>query len=152
MSKRKQLNLYIQQVQRRLRLDAGLRGAAVVTLAALAATIILTLILNAYAFPAGGLTPARLVLRAQIVLQSAAGHDNKTIAQSLSTSWPLHDRSAEARQCCQYRPMSLAVARLSAAASAQPHWFRTLPAAPLKKTRRVLASINSTTKMPSALV
>jgi len=67
MSKRQQLNLYIQQVQQRLRLDAGLRGAAVVTLAALAATVILTLILNAYAFPAGGLAPARLVLLAVVV-------------------------------------------------------------------------------------
>ena len=67
MSKREQLNLYIQQVQRRLRLDAGLRGAAVVTFAALAATVILTLILNAYAFPAGGLAPARLALLAVVV-------------------------------------------------------------------------------------
>jgi transposase len=37
------------------------------------------------AWARGRSTPARLVLRAQIVLQSAAGHDNKTIAQSLST-------------------------------------------------------------------
>src|ERR1035441_9561135 len=38
MSKRKQLNLYIRQVQQRLRLDAGLRGAAVGASTALAAT------------------------------------------------------------------------------------------------------------------
>ena len=37
MSMRKQLNLYIRQVQQRLRLDAGLRGAAVVASTALAA-------------------------------------------------------------------------------------------------------------------
>src|ERR1017187_5165325 len=67
MSKRQQLNLYIQQVQRKLRLDASLRGAAVVTFAALAATVVLTLILNAYAFPEGGLTPARLALLAVVV-------------------------------------------------------------------------------------
>ena len=67
MSKREQLNLYIQQVQQRLRLDAGLRGAAVITFAALAATVVLTLILNAYAFPEGGLAPARLVLLAVVV-------------------------------------------------------------------------------------
>ena len=67
MSKRQQLNLYIQQVQKRLRLDAGLRGAAVVLFSALAATIVLTLILNAYAFPEGGLTPARLALLAVVV-------------------------------------------------------------------------------------
>ena len=67
MSKRQQLNLYIQHVQQRLRLDASLRGAAIITFAALAATVILTLILNAYAFPEGGLTPARLVLFAVMV-------------------------------------------------------------------------------------
>ena len=67
MSKRQQLNLYIQHVQQRLRLDASLRGAAIVTFAALAATLILTLILNAYAFPEGGLTPARLALLAVMV-------------------------------------------------------------------------------------
>lgn len=66
MSKRQQLNLYIQQVQQRLRLDASVRGAAVVAGAALVATIILTLILNAYAFPERGLTPARLVLLAVV--------------------------------------------------------------------------------------
>jgi hypothetical protein len=67
MSKRQQLNLYIQQVQQRLRLDASLRGAAVVALAALIATNVLTLILNAYAFPERGLTPARLALLAVVV-------------------------------------------------------------------------------------
>lgn len=67
MSKRLQLNLYIQQVQRRLRLDAGLRGAAVVAFAALATTVVLTLILNAYAFPERGLAPARLALLAVVI-------------------------------------------------------------------------------------
>ncbi|HEY6375642.1 MAG TPA: hypothetical protein VIX90_08975, partial [Edaphobacter sp.] len=62
MSRREQLNLYIGQVQQRLRLDAGVRGAAVVAAVALVATLLLTLILNAYAFPEHGLTPARLVL------------------------------------------------------------------------------------------
>ncbi len=62
MSRREQLNLYIGQVQQRLRLDAGVRGAAVVAAVALVATVLLTLILNAYAFPEHGLTPARLVL------------------------------------------------------------------------------------------
>jgi len=62
MSRREQLNLYIGQVQQRLRLGAGVRGAAVVAAVALVATVVLTLILNAYAFPEHGLTPARLVL------------------------------------------------------------------------------------------
>ena len=70
MSKRQQLNLYIQQVQQRLRLDASLRGGAVIAFAALAATVILTLILNAYAFPEHGLTPAR---RSDVGWSSATG-------------------------------------------------------------------------------
>ena len=78
MSKRKQLNLYIRQVQQRLRLDAGLRGAAVVASTALAATVILTLILNAYAFPQGGLTPARLALLVVVLA-----------AVCLGLAWPL---------------------------------------------------------------
>ena len=64
MSKRSELNLYIERVQRRLRLDAGVRGAAVIAAVALTGTILLTLILNAYAFPEGGLPPARLALYA----------------------------------------------------------------------------------------
>jgi len=78
MSQREKLNLYIQQVQRRLRLDAGLRGAAVIAVAALAATVVLTLILNAYAFPEGGLAPARLALLAVVVG-----------AVCLGLAWPL---------------------------------------------------------------
>src|SRR5579871_252983 len=62
MSRREQLNLYIGQVQQRLRLDASVRGAAVVAAVALVATVLLTLILNRYAFPEHWLTPARLVL------------------------------------------------------------------------------------------
>jgi hypothetical protein len=66
MSRREQLNLYIGQLQQRLRLDAGVRGAAMVAAVALVATVLLTLILNAYAFPEHGLTPARLVLLALV--------------------------------------------------------------------------------------
>jgi hypothetical protein len=71
MSRREQLNRYIAKVQQRLRLDAGVRGAAVVAGTALVATVLLTLILNHYAFPEHALTPARLVLLA--VLCAAAG-------------------------------------------------------------------------------
>ncbi len=67
MSHREQLKLYIAQVRHRLRLEAGLRGAALIALTALAATVVLTLILNAYAFPEGGLAPARLALLAVVV-------------------------------------------------------------------------------------
>jgi hypothetical protein len=73
MSRREQLNLYIEQVQQRLRLDAGVRGAAVVAAVALVATLLLTLILNAYAFPQHALTPARLLLLAAVVAAAGFG-------------------------------------------------------------------------------
>ena len=71
MSRREQLNRYIAQVQQRLRLDAGVRGAALVAAVALVATVLLTLILNHYAFPEHALTPARLALLA--ILCAAVG-------------------------------------------------------------------------------
>jgi hypothetical protein len=73
MSRREQLNLYIEQVQQRLRLDAGVRGAAVVGAVALVATVLLTLALNAYAFPEHALTPARLVLLATVAAAAGFG-------------------------------------------------------------------------------
>jgi hypothetical protein len=73
MSRREQLNLYIGQVQRRLRLDASVRGAAVVAAVALVATVLLTLILNAYAFPEHGIAPARLVLLAAVAAAAGFG-------------------------------------------------------------------------------
>ena len=50
MSVRDQLNSYIQRLERRLRLGALLRGAAILTSVALAATVVLVLIANALAF------------------------------------------------------------------------------------------------------
>jgi hypothetical protein len=73
MSRREQLNLYIGQVQQRLRLDASVRGAALVAAVALVATVLLTLVLNAYAFPEHGIRPARLVLLAAVVGAAAFG-------------------------------------------------------------------------------
>ena len=78
MSQREKLNLYIRQVQQRLRLDASLRGAAAIAFVALAATVLITFILNAYAFPERGLTPARLALLAIMVA-----------AVCLGLAWPL---------------------------------------------------------------
>jgi hypothetical protein len=62
MSQQSLLNSYIHQLQQRLRLGAALRGAAILFAAALVTTIILVLILNAYAFPAHGLFSARAAL------------------------------------------------------------------------------------------
>ena len=73
MSKRSELNLYIQRVQQRLRLDAGVRGGAVIAAVALLTTIVITLILNAYAFPERGVTPARLALFAVVAAVVCAG-------------------------------------------------------------------------------
>ncbi|SFS07012.1 hypothetical protein SAMN05421771_1280 [Granulicella pectinivorans] len=78
MSRRIQLNLYIEAIQKRLRLAAGLRGAAIVTGTALLATIVFALLLNHYAFPATALTPARMALFATLFVAAAA-----------ALAWPL---------------------------------------------------------------
>src|SRR5580698_4572571 len=73
MSRRDELNDYIVRVQSRLRLDATVRGAAIVAAVALLATVALTLILNKYAFAEGGIAPARLVLLGLVVAAAAFG-------------------------------------------------------------------------------
>jgi hypothetical protein len=62
MSTREQLNSYIQELERRLRLGAILRGAAILTCAALATTVLLVLIINLFAFSQGALISARTIL------------------------------------------------------------------------------------------
>src|ERR1700724_2488396 len=62
MSKREQLNSYIERLTRRLRLGAILRGVAVLTSAALVATVILVLITNVFAFSPVSITSARVAL------------------------------------------------------------------------------------------
>jgi hypothetical protein len=62
MSAREQLNSYIQQLARRLRLGAAARGAAILTFAALATTVILVLIANSFGFSHASLASARAVL------------------------------------------------------------------------------------------
>jgi hypothetical protein len=62
MSARQELNAYVTQLERRLRLGTLSRGAAIVIAAALGATIVLALVLSALAFSDGGLTGARLLL------------------------------------------------------------------------------------------
>ena len=59
MSFRDQLNSYIHQLERRLRLGAMIRGAAILTSVALATTVILVLITNALAFSRWSITSAR---------------------------------------------------------------------------------------------
>ncbi len=61
-SQRDRLNLYIHQLHQRLRLGVSLRGVAILTATALITTVLLVLILNAFAFPVRGLTGARSLL------------------------------------------------------------------------------------------
>src|SRR4051812_44659250 len=62
MSRQSELNSYIQHLRGRLRLGATVRGAAILTATALLTTLAIVLILNAFAFPEGSLTHARLIL------------------------------------------------------------------------------------------
>ena len=73
MSRQKELNSYIVQVQQRLRLGAWMRGAAIFTSTALAVTIGLALLLNQFAFPAHGVTGARSALLLALASAAAFG-------------------------------------------------------------------------------
>src|SRR5260370_20367818 len=73
MSRRNELNSYIARLQERLRLGAWLRGAAIFTGTALVVTVGLVLLLNRYAFPAHGVTGARLALLAALVAVAGFG-------------------------------------------------------------------------------
>jgi hypothetical protein len=62
MSAREQLNSYIGQVERRLRLGIAARGAAILTFAALATTVVLVLIANSLGFSHASVASARAIL------------------------------------------------------------------------------------------
>ncbi|MFZ0978617.1 MAG: hypothetical protein WAN23_04360 [Candidatus Acidiferrales bacterium] len=62
MSAREQLNSYISQVEKRLRLGTAARGAAILTLAALVTTVVLVLIANYFGFSQASLASARAIL------------------------------------------------------------------------------------------
>ena len=73
MSKRDQLDVYLKQVEKRLRLDTLLRGAAILTSVALGTTVVLVLVTNALAFSQGSLTGARVVLFLTIAIAVGLG-------------------------------------------------------------------------------
>ena len=73
MSNQEQLSSYIRQLHQRLRLGVSLRGVAVLLATALFTTIILVLILNAFAFPLRGLSGARLLLLLAVAGAAAWG-------------------------------------------------------------------------------
>jgi len=73
MSLRDQLNSYLQQLERRLRLGAMFRGGAILTSVALATTVVLVLITNAFAFSRWSITSARVALLFALVFAIAFG-------------------------------------------------------------------------------
>ncbi|HUK35615.1 MAG TPA: hypothetical protein VLV86_16975, partial [Vicinamibacterales bacterium] len=73
MSAREELNSYVTQLERRLRLGTLSRGAALLVAAALGATISLGLVISALAFSEGSLTSARLVLVVALALAIVFG-------------------------------------------------------------------------------
>ncbi len=62
MTAREQLNAYIAELERRLRLRTLLRGAAILASSALVTTVVLVLITNALAFSSASLAGARAIL------------------------------------------------------------------------------------------
>ena len=73
MSRRDELNSYIAQLHRRLRLGVWLRGAAIFAGTALIVTVTLVLLLNHFAFPSHGLVSARLALLTTLAAAAAFG-------------------------------------------------------------------------------
>ena len=73
MNARQELDSYISQLERRVRLDTLSRGAAIVAAAALGATGVLVLLANARAFSAGSVIGARLILFCILVFAASLG-------------------------------------------------------------------------------
>src|SRR5271156_3488478 len=73
MSLREQLHAYIARLEQRLRWSALLRGLAILTGSALAATLVLVSIANALAFSNGSVTAARFGLILILAIAAAAG-------------------------------------------------------------------------------
>ena len=73
MNTRDQLNAYVGELEKRLRLGALLRGGAILTSVALTATVLLVLITNALAFSTWSLTSARIALIIAIAFAAGFG-------------------------------------------------------------------------------
>src|SRR5260370_340747 len=68
-----QLELYLKALERRMRLATFSRGIALSALSALVATVLLVLVMNAYAFSEGSLTWSRIALFLAIAFAIALG-------------------------------------------------------------------------------
>ena len=73
MSKRNELNFYIERIRHRLFLAAWVRGAAIFAGTALIVTVALVLLLNQFAFAARGLPGSRLALFIALAASAAFG-------------------------------------------------------------------------------
>jgi hypothetical protein len=73
MNARQELDSYISQLERRVRLDTLSRGAAIVAAAALGATVVLVLLANLRAFSEGSVIVARLTLFCILVFAASMG-------------------------------------------------------------------------------
>jgi hypothetical protein len=73
MSARDQLDSYLKQLEKRLRLSLLLRGAAILILVALTATLILVVAVNAFAFSAWSVSSARVVLLMALIVAASVG-------------------------------------------------------------------------------
>ena len=62
MSARQQLRIYLDRLEKRLRANAAVRGAATLASVALVTTVVLVLITNSFAFSSGSLISARIFL------------------------------------------------------------------------------------------
>ena len=92
MSNHSELSSYIAKLQKRLRLGAWLRGAAIFAGTALIVTVLLVLLLNRFAFPAHGVTAGRLTIF--IVLTAVAVFGIAVPLVRVTREWTV--RNAEA--------------------------------------------------------
>ena len=92
MSNHSELSSYIAKLQKRLRLGAWLRGAAIFAGTALVVTVLLVLLLNRFAFPAHGVTAARLTIF--VTLAAVAVFGIAVPLVRVTTEWAV--RNAEA--------------------------------------------------------
>ena len=88
MSYQGKLNSYIERVQQRLRLGASVRGAAMLTAAALITTVVLVVILNAFGFPKHGLPGARAALIILLAVTARGGVEGVRITRA-AVGWAL---------------------------------------------------------------
>ncbi|HVB35172.1 MAG TPA: hypothetical protein VNJ52_12480 [Patescibacteria group bacterium] len=73
MSAREELNSYIGRIERRLRLAAASRGVLILASAALAATLLLVLVANGFAFSAWSVIGARFILLGALLFAAGVG-------------------------------------------------------------------------------